>query len=469
MVHAHLDLRWWLLGRLAYLPHAGEWYTAITIAIALLFVASAFYPALSERSSTPFCKRLFLPETSFLVLLIGHIFWSRLHCLLPPALNPDEPQFIAGAVRLLHDPVFWRSVDGTTSGPLNIYPLTLPAFLGFKLEYASSRLVGLALIISSVICLYYSLRVLYGRTVARLGVLPVASCVAFMRYYDYVHYSSEHVSIAILSGALLLICRYHVRSRVSGRAAPLFFIGLLLGAVPYAKLQAVPAAFLFACAALHSTWVYSPGKQAFLRRAGALALGGIFFSVIVGIILCRFSLWELFMVSYIRHNVFYAHAANGFFFNSLQGLYMMVVVADTRPLFFLLLCALIGSVILIIKKKGILSAVHMYAFANLCGAFYGVTYPGRPFGHYLLFLLIPAGFLIGSFLGELKKAGWRGGSSSLEEKPLSLAIVCILAMISSGATLSPRLKARTHLPYRAIFAQRYPAADPRIARVYAYT
>ncbi len=35
----------------------------------------------------------------------------------PHQLNPDESQLIAGAITLRHDPVFWRSVDGSTAGP----------------------------------------------------------------------------------------------------------------------------------------------------------------------------------------------------------------------------------------------------------------------------------------------------------------------------------------------------------------
>src|SRR3954466_15833933 len=38
-------------------------------------------------------------------------------------LNVDESQLIAGAITLRHDPVFWRSVDGGTAGPIDFYPL----------------------------------------------------------------------------------------------------------------------------------------------------------------------------------------------------------------------------------------------------------------------------------------------------------------------------------------------------------
>jgi hypothetical protein len=33
-------------------------------------------------------------------------------------VDPDESQLIAGAMTLQHDPTFWRSVDGSTLGPV---------------------------------------------------------------------------------------------------------------------------------------------------------------------------------------------------------------------------------------------------------------------------------------------------------------------------------------------------------------
>ncbi|MEI8175488.1 MAG: hypothetical protein WCG78_01325 [Candidatus Omnitrophota bacterium] len=476
MLHAHVDLRWWLLSKLAYVPHAGEWYTAITIAIALLFFTSAVYPSFAGRYPLSRGGRVVLSETLFLILMITCIFWSRLHCLLPPSLNPDEPQFIAGAVKLLHDPVFWRSVDAGTSGPLNFYPLTIPAFFGLKLEYASARLVGLVLMVSSVLCLYYALRSLYGTAVARLGAMTVATCVAFMRHLDYVHYSSEHVSIAILSGALLLICRQHARSRCSGGIVALFFTGLLLGAIPYAKLQAVPAAFVLACAALYGAWVFSPGKKAFLMRAGALVCGGIFMSVCVAIALYRFSLWELFIVSYIRHNSFYAQSAQGFSDKCMQALRMMASVADTKLFFSLLAAALAGSILYIAGKffKIIpagklrpLSAVNTFALVLVIAAFFGAAYTGRPFVHYFLFLLMPGGFLIGSFLGEMKAAVTSDKAMGQASKTLLMPVSAALMLICSLESIMPSLVVRTHLPYRALFAQCYPHADPAIINEYA--
>ena len=50
---------------------------------------------------------------------------------VPMELNPDETQMASQAMKYLLDFVPWRSVDGTTSGPLNSWLLAIPACFGF--------------------------------------------------------------------------------------------------------------------------------------------------------------------------------------------------------------------------------------------------------------------------------------------------------------------------------------------------
>jgi hypothetical protein len=64
----------------------------------------------------------------------------------PKELNPDESQIIAGAITLRDNPVFWKSVDGTTHGPLNEYILTAASLVGVPLNYLGARLMAALLI-----------------------------------------------------------------------------------------------------------------------------------------------------------------------------------------------------------------------------------------------------------------------------------------------------------------------------------
>ena len=58
--------------------------------------------------------------------------------------NPDEGFLIPGAMSLRHDFVFRRSVDGTTSGPLNFYALMPTGWLVGEDSYFGARLTGTA-------------------------------------------------------------------------------------------------------------------------------------------------------------------------------------------------------------------------------------------------------------------------------------------------------------------------------------
>src|SRR5437764_13920847 len=59
--------------------------------------------------------------------------------------DPDESQFIAGALTLRHDPVFWLSVHGTTHGPLVQWPLLLASFVR-RLDFTTARTISTLLV-----------------------------------------------------------------------------------------------------------------------------------------------------------------------------------------------------------------------------------------------------------------------------------------------------------------------------------
>src|SRR4051812_48242905 len=84
-----------------------------------------------NSASTKFSRR---NEIVFGVLLLATLTaWRWPFWLNASPYNPDESQFVAGAITLTKDPVFWRSVDGTTSGPLNFYVLLPLHWLGLPL------------------------------------------------------------------------------------------------------------------------------------------------------------------------------------------------------------------------------------------------------------------------------------------------------------------------------------------------
>jgi len=157
--------------------------------------------------------------------------------------DPDESQFIAGALTLRHDPVFWRSVDGTTHGPLVQWLLLVASFVGGSLDFTSARTISALLIWIELVSAWLIFRHLYTANFAGLLVLPLLAAHAFTQAWSFVAYGSEQVPNALLAVACWLLL---TGWRQSGAGPPnlvrLFLAGVLLGAVPFAKLQAVPIA-----------------------------------------------------------------------------------------------------------------------------------------------------------------------------------------------------------------------------------
>src|ERR1700693_3459389 len=114
----------------------------------------------------------FCPPWLYCLLLIGALCISRLPTFLPGTIHPDEAVFLAGAMKLRHYPVFWQSVDGTTSGPLNYYALTFLNLLGLPLDFPTARLLNIICIGGAIAVVYCVARLFMPDWAARLTPLP---------------------------------------------------------------------------------------------------------------------------------------------------------------------------------------------------------------------------------------------------------------------------------------------------------
>jgi len=229
--------------------------------VLLLLAAASVLGALgSARLNSP-------PRWAWWLLLATALLAFRWPLLwVPHQQNPDESQLIAGAITLRHDPVFWRSVDGVTAGPLDFYPL-LPAAWGDGMaSYAIARLIGLATLFLTILCAGETLALLVGLTAARTVVLPALAFHALTTHPDFTHYSTELMPSLLLAAAGWLLAR----QSQSPNAARLWFIALLLGAAPWAKPQAMPLAGLLWLLALAQNFRARPPRSALPLLVGPL-------------------------------------------------------------------------------------------------------------------------------------------------------------------------------------------------------
>jgi hypothetical protein len=243
------------------------------------------------------------------LLLFTSIAASLVVCqfpfLLAKEINPDETMFIAAAEKLFRDPIFFRAVDFATSGPLNVYPLMLPALFGISPDYVSTRLIALLLILVSIYVIYRALALLTDDAVARIAVLPAAGAFAVLRYIDFVHYSSEHVSFVLLSMALYICVR--IFRNPQAYAWSLAGLGLLTAAAFLAKMQAVP---LLGCVAMVAiAYVHGSGHAGRLWRPSLLFCAGLAPLLLLNGITCAAAgVWHDFWMEYIVANYQYVEA-----------------------------------------------------------------------------------------------------------------------------------------------------------------
>jgi hypothetical protein len=185
-------------------------------------------------------------------------------------------------------------------------------------------------------------------------------------------------------------------------------------------MQSVPIAFSIACIFLHILWLKSRGRGQFIRSLAAFFLGGMLFSALVILYLTIFSIYDAFWTSYIQQNllIYSTHGLGGnltqvsFLAKINIFINMLINVKDTQILFLLTAIALIVGIPFLIIKRFSLSPHQdnsntfcfvYYSLFILAASSYSIIKPGNGFPHYLLFLIIPSGFLIGVFLGELAK------------------------------------------------------------------
>jgi len=357
--------------------------------------------------------------------------------------DPDESQFIAGASTMREDPIFWRSVDGTTHGPLTEWPLLIALGARGSLDFATARTVSILLVWLELISALLIFRHLYKKSVAGLLVLPLLATHAFTQAWSFVAYGSEHVPDALIA---IGCCALFTAWRPNGTGAPdrsrLFATGVLLGAISFAKLQAVPIA---AAGVAAGAWLVltanSVNWNKRVRDLGALVGGAVTMSImILGIVLAT-GIWSDFFSCYILDNLQYA-AANRFpsdrSFTLIDGPRMLLELGDSVGGFnqFTLWMAGFGGcgLLLLPRFTPWQRRCAVVAAALLVAAALAAIAPGRPYLHYLQLIIFPTGLLGGLVAGAVLSD--RGGSSMQRWSHLRRAVI-VVAFLSCG--LGPQI------------------------------
>ncbi len=299
-------------------------------------------------------------------------------------MNPDEAQMAAQAITALKFPIPWSAFDSGSSGPLNTYVLLLPMLVGVHPTFMTARMIAVLLEFGSFAAMYAAIRSVAQPWVARAAVVPplIFWCVSTQE--DYVHYSSEHLPIflATLAVALVALGRTRYYPRVLAYTA-----GVLVGALPFAKLQSAPIGLaVFALAAV----AYLSCTALTVRERFARIVSLVQGTCTIPFVLCVVLIWGD-SFSDFRHS--YIETSLAYVIPQARLWWFLTATSEFGPYFSLLApIALAGLIALALAFRRIAAPLRGGFAASLLvlfGAIYAIESPGRTSPHYLLFAIVP--------------------------------------------------------------------------------
>ncbi len=359
--------------------------------------------------------------------------------------DPDESQLIAGALTLRHDPLFWRSVDGTTHGPLAELPLLAPLLAGRALDFTGARIVSVFLAWVTVVAAWLVFRRLFDDGVARMLTLPLLAVHAFTHNWYFAQYSSEHAPAALLAVGCALLLTAWDPAGDRPRPRQLFFAGLALGLVSFAKLQSAPIATWSVIAGIVLIFA-SPNLAGPARRR---AVGGFVGGALAGpaavlVTVALAGAWLDFWQSYVVNNLSYAGARWFTWRETPAKLFELGQIAEGFNPFFLWLAAFgAGGLLLWPRFEPWHRRCTLFAGGLLLAAVYAVMAPGRMFMHYVQLIMFPAALFGGIVAGAAERAMNRDRTPA----PLSLSPGHVAILLFLGCGLVPQIVWRAGQSY----------------------
>jgi|CZKI01.1.fsa_nt_gi hypothetical protein len=358
-------------------------------------------------------------------------------------VDPDESQMMSAAMTLDRDPLYWKSVDGQTRGPMDDWPLLALLRLTGRVDYTGARLVSASLAWVCVLCAWLALAHLFGDGWARLLVLPLLAVHAFSDSWSFVAYGSEHVPDALvaLASALLLIS-WGAPGRIPNTIG-LLIAGLALGAVPFAKPQGAPIA---AWVVIFAVWQIArqeeSGRHARTCSMAALLGGVVAVPAIILLWVGASGTWRDFYESYILDNIRYAGARTFSWAQAPAALERMSELGWGSRTFF---AWLLASSMVALLASPLFSPTQRRSAAFAAGltvaSAWAVAAPGRLFPHYLQLVFFPAGLLFGISAGAAIDATRRIPASRPVLRTFARAATAV-GFLAAG--LGPQIIWRTH-------------------------
>jgi hypothetical protein len=413
-------------------------YRAVCFGLMALAAGLVVWPEVSGRAGRS-------GAAFFLLVLCAFVVAARWPGLFyPKGFNPDEDQLLAAARALVLDPVFFRAAEAGSSGPLNVYPLLVSLSAGSWPTLFSARLVGLGMICVALVAVYFAGRAVFSESAARFGALLPGVFFGLTNFWDFTHYTSEHVPMALLAvgWALSAWAVFRKGMEFKGRVVLGCLAACVFSMVPFAKLQASMAAVGASVILVAGVFVHGRTWRERFVAAGIVCVAGVVLPVgLVGFFAAN-GVLEYFWMSYIQNAV--AYQGSGYRGNSMWKMLGMILFAKPpmSPDDFLWFSGAWASVV----AGGILALLWarnqsapwrvwgflVYAWVVLGLAVWTVTAPQRNYPHYLLFLPVAMGLVAMALVGVLK------GKVSMKPIVWRASAMALLLVIGIGSMAVPR-------------------------------
>jgi hypothetical protein len=298
------------------------------------------------------------------------------------------------------------SVNAGTSGPLVVFPLTIIKFFGGSINYATVRLFGLFFcLIPGVLLLYAAFINFFGDKIARIIILPLVVCIAFINHGFMIPYSGEHMPLLLTSLSVFLFSKIAAMPKKRLLYYPL--LGFTLGCIPYTKLQAVPIALAtasFCC--LEIFFENKNNKKNLVKETVVFIIAISLPSIIVFTYVLSFNILFDFWQSYIISNISYTKngLARGNWAEKILKMYRFIFTLPSTRLYFasLFLSSSVVAVPLLKIKQSISRLNRQLILLSsliLVAAACGIILPGSFFSHYRHLFIVPVAFFSGVLIG----------------------------------------------------------------------
>lgn len=360
------------------------WLTITLFCLISLASLALSYPSKS-LSRTTRNKHIITSDSVFVSVLVISILLIRTPTWMMGQTNIDEAQWIAGAITLGDKFSFWGTVDGTTSGPLVIHALHLWNSIFGVTGFQSAKVFTTLIWALVVVATYFSFVQIMDRRSSRILICPFAAVVALMHSPSFVGYNGEQLPILILAIASLILCRMCSSEKLLHPEALL--LGLILGVLPYTKLQAVPMGLLLGIYGLLLLY----RKPSFLT----LLLTVFFTNTLILGYLAAIGELNDFWTSYILENIEYSQTHSGLPFIKRPYGFIRVWFTIEEARFFIAIGLLSICTALVFWLKEASSRIDREswplwgALGYLAATAFCVLLPGTFFTHYYLFMLHP--------------------------------------------------------------------------------